>query len=73
MKHKKWSTQYTAELNRLAEDHLEVLLALSLDSFNDGMKVGRHNALLGVSVGVVVGGIALCIAGFAYLKHKEQS
>lgn len=73
MKHSKWNHKYTAEINKLAENNAEALLALYIDAFNDGMRVGTRNALMGVSVAVVVGAIGLCVAGFTYLEKKEQS
>lgn len=73
MKKKKMSPKYTEEINRLAEDHLEALLAYYLDAFHDGMVIGKSNALLMASIAAVLGGIGLCAAGIAYLEHKEQS
>lgn len=64
---------YAAEINKLAVNHTDALLALYSNAFNDGMRIGKRNVLLGMSVGVVVGVIGLCVAGITYLEHKEQS
>lgn len=73
MKSSKWSPKYMEEINELAENHLEAILALCLDAYDDGMRTGRRNTLMGTSIGAVLGIICLCIAGVTYLEHKEQS
>lgn len=62
---------YETEINKLAENHAEALLALYVEAFDDGMRVGQQNALLGVSVAVVAGGIGLCVAVRTYLDKKK--
>lgn len=70
MKHSKWISKYAADINELAEEHLETLLAIYSDAYDNGLCSG---VCMGVSTSVIVGVIGLCIAGIAYLKHKEQS
>lgn len=72
MKHTKCLPKYTVEIIKQAENHNEALLALYVDAFNDGMKIGTCNALFGASLAIVVGAIGLCIAGITYLERKEQ-
>ncbi len=64
--------EYTAELNEIAEEHLEALLALHIDSFQNGMKVGQRNTLFFMSLGIVTGAVLLCLAGITYLERKKQ-
>lgn len=73
MKHTKWVPQisYAEEVNKLAENHTEAILALYCNAFNDGMRVGKRNAFVGVLTGTVVGVISLCIIGGHYLERKE--
>ncbi len=73
MKHTKMIPKYEAEINKLAEEHLEALLNLYATSFYEGVKVGQRNALFTMSIGLVAGIIGLTIAGVGYLEHKEQS
>lgn len=72
MKHIKMIPKYEAEINELAKEHLPALLDLYATSFYEGVKVGRRNALLAMSIGLVVGIIGLTIAGIEYLGHIEQ-
>lgn len=63
---------YAPEINKLAETHTGAMLALYVEAFNNGMRVGHRNALIGASVGAVAGTVGLCVAVITYLEHKEQ-
>lgn len=62
---------YAKEINKLTKDHPGAMLALYVEAFNNGMRVGHRNALIGVSVGMVAGGIGLCAAVGTYLDKKK--
>lgn len=63
---------YAPEINKLAENHTGAILALYVEAFNDGMRVGHRNALIVASVGVVAGAMGLYVAVITYLNHKEK-
>lgn len=64
---------YEAEINHLVGTHAGAILAVYVEAFNDGMRVGKRNALIGASVGAAAGIISLCIAGITYWEHKRNS
>lgn len=72
MRRVKLLPKYTEEINQLAKDHLEALLAFYLDAFNDGKRYAVY-AVAGTSIGIVVGGLCVCIGKIAYHKYKKQS
>jgi len=72
MKQGKWFPKYADEINKLAEEHLEALLALAVDAYDDGVKVGRRNALFGVAIGVGFVAISLSAAVITYLERKQK-
>lgn len=72
MKNSKWIPKCADEINKLAEDHLEAILAIYSAAYDDGVQAGKCNALMGVSIGAIIGVIGLCIVGIKYLEHKEQ-
>lgn len=63
---------YESEINNLVTSHPEVILALYLEAFNDGMRVGQRNAIFKMSVGIVAGAIVLYTAISTYLDHKKN-
>lgn len=72
MKRGKLLPKYTTEINELAEEHFEALLALYADAFHDGRKVGQRNTLLFMGISIAAVSIWSCVAWFTYLEHKEK-
>lgn len=72
MKRNKLLSVYMDEINHIAEEHGEALIALYSDAFHEGIKIGRRNTLLFVGLGIVAASIGSCIAWFTYLEHKEK-
>lgn len=72
MKRSKLISVYMDEINHIAEEHGEALMALYSDAFREGMKTGRRNTLLFVGLGIVVASIGSCITWFTYQEYKEK-
>nr|DAG36293.1 MAG TPA: hypothetical protein [Caudoviricetes sp.] len=72
MKRSKLISVYMDEINHIAEEHGEALMALYSDAFREGMKTGRRNTLLFVGLGIVAASIGSCITWFTYQEHKEK-
>lgn len=72
MKRSKLLSVYMDEINHIAEEHGEALMALYSDAFREGIQTGRRNTLLFVGFGIVAASIGSCIAWFTYLEHKEK-
>lgn len=72
MKRGRLLPKYTTEINELAEEHFEALLALYADAFHDGRKVGQRNTLLFMGIGIAAVSIWSCIACFTYREYKEK-
>lgn len=72
MKRNKLISVYVDEINHIAEEHGEALMALYSDAFHEGMKTGRRNTLFFVGLGIVVTSIGSCIAWFTYLERREK-
>lgn len=72
MKRSKLISVYMDEINRIAEEHGEALMALYSDAFREGMKTGRRNTLLFVGLGIVAASIGSYITWFTYQEYKEK-
>lgn len=72
MKRGKLLPKYTTEINELAEEHFEALLALYADAFHDGRKVGQRNTLLFMGIGIAAVSIWSCVAWLTYREYKEK-
>lgn len=63
---------YAPEINKLAKNHTGAILALYVEAFNDGMRVGHRNALIGASVVAAAGAFGLYVAVITYLNQKNK-
>ena len=73
MKRSKLIFAYADEINRIAEEHGEALMALYSDAFYEGMKTGRNNTLFFVGFGIVAASIGVYATWVTYLEHQKQT